>query len=83
MSSKLSYKFKMVLLGESGSGKTSLFNHIFNGTPKRETGDRNTPNSDSISGIRYEHRTKDIQVSGDQGNATVHVRLLNIELANY
>ena len=66
----------MVLLGEPGSGKTSLFNRMFYGNLKRETLDRNTPStSDSISGSRYKHRTKDVQVLGDRGNTTVNVRL--------
>ena len=51
MSSKLSYKFKMVLLGESDSGKTGHFNHIFHGTLKQKTRDQNTPNSGTDPGF--------------------------------
>lgn len=81
MSSKLSYKFKMILLGESGSGKTSLFNRIIHGTFERsQDGNTSTINNTtmdrepSLSSGRYKNRTKEVRVSGDR---TVNVSIVN------
>ena len=69
-----SYKFKMILLGESGSGKTSLFNRIIHGTFERSqegnTNDRTMDREPSLSSGRYKNRTKEVRVSG---NRTVNV----------
>ena len=77
LASKLSYTFKIILLGESGSGKTSLFNRIIYGTAEGNQ-DPNTPIGDprepSVSSSPYKNCTKDVRVSGDKGSTIVNVR---------
>jgi len=66
----------MILLGESGSGKTSLFNRIIYNTPEgtQEPNERTGYLETSMCHSRYENCTKDIQVLGKNGNTTVNVR---------
>ena len=73
MSEKIPYKFKMVLLGESGSGKTSLFERIIYDTfeetlEKKEPTALTSPTDDreplTMSGP-YRNRTKQLLVSGN------------------
>ena len=73
----------MILLGESGSGKTSLFNRIIYSTPelvpggtqepKESIGYQETSMCGSMCDDRYENCTKSIQVLGSSGNTTVKV----------
>ena len=71
----------MILLGESGSGKTSLFNRIIYDAFERSQ-DANTPTGTnptmdrepSLSSGRYKNRTKEVRVSGNRGNNIVNVR---------
>ena len=78
MSSDIQHRFKMILLGEHGSGKTSLFHRIIYNTFEKSQ-ERRTPSNDSTTDhqssltTRYENRTREVRLSGDN---RVNVRVV-------
>ena len=70
------YTFKMILLGESGSGKTCLFHRIIydqyrdGGTYEKKTFNATPTVSGGLTSLHYENHTKEVELSG---NITVNV----------
>ena len=67
MSSKLQHRFKMILLGEPGIGKTTLFRRIIYDTFERShepnSNDSTVDREASVTNTRYENRVKEVQLS--------------------
>lgn len=64
------YTFKMILLGEPGSGKSCLFHRIIydhyrdGGTYEGKTFNT-TPTSTGLTNVHYENHTKEVMLSGN------------------
>ena len=64
------YTFKMILLGESGSGKTCLFHRIIynryrdRGTYENKTFAATPTGSGGLTSLQYENHTKEVALSG-------------------
>jgi len=76
-----SYTFKMILLGEFGSGKTCLFHRIIynqyrdGGTYYGKGTLKTTPTTGGLGSIHYESHTKEVELPG---KIRVNVRKLHI-----
>lgn len=70
------HTFKMILLGETGSGKTCLFhrivyNHYRDGGTYEDKNFSATPSSVGLTSLQYENHTKEVELSE---NIRVNVR---------
>ena len=64
------YTFKMILLGEPGSGKTCLFHrivydHYRDGGTYEDKIFSATPGSGGFTSLQYENHTKEVELSGN------------------
>lgn len=75
MSLQLLYRFKMILAGEPGSGKTSLFHRIIYSNSKGAEQANTSSNEEASFGSGYKNCTKEVKLSG---NNKVNVRFTRL-----